>query len=336
MKRIALAALLLGLFVYINPGLAQVGSKEVKVKYRVRDTGKETEITGIIVDESLEGISLKGGKKIPAEDVVDIEYPPPNFATGQELRKAQKAEKDRKLEDAIGIYKKMKTADKRFNQHMDYKVAYLTARMAESDPSQQQAAIDLLTAYMKNHPESWQIINFPKLLVPLQLKTGDTKGAEETIATLAKAKITDNLRQELNLQRTKIKLETKQYDEAEKELAKLIKEAKDPAQVIKFRMQRAECLAATRKLPQARAELQEILNKTNNTDIKAAALNTLGECLRKNGEAREAMWDFLFVDIIYNQNKDEHYRAIKNLAEVFDELKDRKKADQYKAMLKGK
>jgi hypothetical protein len=70
--------------------------------------------------------------------------------------------------------------------------------------------------------------------------------------------------------------------------------------------------------------------------MKAIALNTLGEACHKNNETREAMWNFLYVDTIYNQNKDEHTRAIKNLAEVFKELKDGKKAKQYADMAKGK
>ena len=63
---------------------------------------------------------------------------------------------------------------------------------------------------------------------------------------------------------------------------------------------------------------------------------TLGQCCRDNGEPRDAMWAFLYVDVLYNQNKDEHQRAIKNLAEVFKQLNDAKKQKQYADMLKGK
>jgi tetratricopeptide (TPR) repeat protein len=332
MKRMALAALLLGLFIYVNHGVAQV-SKEATVTYR--SGGKEATVSGTITADSLDGITV-GKKKIAPEDIIDVEYPAPSNESSIARRKALNAEHKRNFEAAIAEYKKIKVTDKAFARHLQYKIAYCTARLAETDAAQQQPAIDLLNAYLQAHPQSWQVVNFPKLLVPLQLKAGDKEGAKATLAALEKQKIPASLLQELNLMSVKILIDTKDYPKAEEKLGDLIKNTKDESQILKFRMQRAECLAATKKLPEARAQLQEILSKTKSNEVKASALNTLGECMRKNGELREAMWDFMLVDVLYSQNKDEHFRAIKNLAEVFDELKDKKKAEQYKAMLKGK
>jgi tetratricopeptide (TPR) repeat protein len=339
MKRVAMAALLLGLFVYVNDGPAQVGGKEVKLKYRVKDSGKEDEITGTIQEESAEGIALKtskGPKRIPAEDILDVDYPSPNFAESQTLRRAQKAEKDRKLEEALSQYQKIKpTTDKRFTRHVEYKIALITAKLADSDETQVKPAIELFEKYVKNHPDSWQIINVPKTVIPLQIRIRDIEGAQRILDTLsASQKLPPGLRQEVNVMTARILMEGRKYDEAEKKLADLLKTTKDEGQLLRLRISHAECLAASNKVPQAKTELQEVIAKTNNPDTKAAALNTLGECLKNNNEAREAMWNFLFVDVLYNQNKDEHYRAIKNLAEVFKTLNDNKRAEYYADLLK--
>jgi hypothetical protein len=342
MKRFAMAALLFGLFLYFSgPSAAQPTPKECKVKYRVKDSGKEDLITGIINEESLEGITVKSGtklRKIPAEDIIDVDYmeliPLGERAT---IRRAFKAENDRKLDEAIGIYSKLKVANKNAARHFEYKTAVLAARMADADPAELKNGIAALEKYMKNHPNSWQIINFPKLLVPLQLAAKDTDGAEKTLSTLASSPgVSPALKQELDLMSAKILLEGRKYDDAEKKLDTLIKGSKDPQQQFRLRIQLAECMASNKKFPKAKADLMEIITKTNNNDMKAVALNTLGECCRTNGETREAMWNFLYVDVLYNQNKDEHQRAIKNLAEVFKQLNDNKKKEKYEAMLKGK
>lgn len=342
MKRVAISVLLLGAFLYFNnPSTAQVGAKECKVKYRVKDSGNTDNVVGIITDESLEGISIKtakGVRKIAAEDIIDVDYmelvPVSDRAA---IRKGLKAESDRKLEEAIGIYSKLKIADKKASRHFEYKVALLSARMADADPAELKNGIAALEKYMKNHPDSWQIITFPKLLVPLQLQAKDPEGAEKTLSTLAKSpRISDGLKQELDLMAAKILLEGRKYDEAEKKLDSLIKGSKDPAQQFRLRIQLAECMSANKKFAKAKTDLTEIITKTNSNDMKAVALNTLGECCRNNGETREAMWNFLYVDVLYNQNKDEHQRAIKNLADVFKQLNDSKKQKQYEAMLKGK
>ena len=254
-----------------------------------------------------------------------------------DIRKGLKAENDRKLDDAIGIYSKLKIADKKAARHYEYKTAVLAARMADADPGELKNGIAALEKYMKNHPDSWQIINFPKLLVPLQLAAKDTEGAERTLSTLAASKgVSPALKQELDLMAAKILLEGRKYDEAEKKLDGLVKGSKDPAQQFRLRIQLAECMSANKKFPKAKADLTEIIVKTNNNDMKAVALNTLGECCNNNGETREAMWNFLYVDVLYNQNKDEHQCAIKNLADVFKKLNDPKKQKQYEEMLRGK
>jgi predicted Zn-dependent protease len=342
MKRAAAAVLFLGLFLYLNnTGHAQGGTKDCKVKYRVKDTGKEDSVTGVIQEESLEGIAVKSGTKlrrIPAEDIIDVDYMElVPVAERPTIRKGLKAEADRKYEDAIGIYSKLKIADKKAARHFEYKAALLTARMADADPAELKNGIAALEKFLKNHPDSWQVINFPKLLVPLQLAAKDTEGAERTLKALSSnERIPPGLRQELDLVAAKILLEGRKYDEAEKKLESLIKGAKDPAQQFRLRIQLAECMSANKKFPKAKAELTDIIAKTNNNDMKAVALNTLGEACRTNNETREAMWNFLYVDVLYNQNKDEHQRAIKNLADVFKQLNDAKKAKQYADMLKGK
>lgn len=189
---------------------------------------------------------------------------------------------------------------------------------------------------MKNNPDSWQLINFPKMLVPLQIKANKLDGAEQTLSKLAATpKLPDDLRQECNLMSVKILMEAKKYNDADKKIRDLMKGVTDEAQNTRMRVTLAECMDLNKKTAEARKDLKEIINKSNNPDTRALAFNALGESCLRNNETREAMWNFLFVDVVYNQNKEEHDRALRNLVTVFKDLKDDKRAQQYAEALKG-
>jgi len=64
------------------------------------------------------------------------------------------------------------------------------------------------------------------------------------------------------------------------------------------------------------------------------AYNSLGDCYRLNGRPKEALWPYLWVDVIYHQDKQEHAKAIAQLAKLFDEQGDKARAKLYKDKLK--
>jgi len=53
-----------------------------------------------------------------------------------------------------------------------------------------------------------------------------------------------------------------------------------------------------------------------------------------NGQHRDAMWDYLWVDVIYNQDREATARALYHLIGVFIALGDKDKADQTRDRLK--
>ena len=64
--------------------------------------------------------------------------------------------------------------------------------------------------------------------------------------------------------------------------------------------------------------------------------NTLGFCHAQAKRSKDAVWDYLWVDVIYDQNRQEHARALYHLAKLFAERKDDKKAQQFKVKLLDK
>jgi hypothetical protein len=55
--------------------------------------------------------------------------------------------------------------------------------------------------------------------------------------------------------------------------------------------------------------------------IKALAANTLGDYYRETGKQEDAFWQYLWVDIVYNQDKHEQAKALYHLSKLFDHVK---------------
>lgn len=338
MKRLTTAFAVICLLIVAGSASAQ--SKESRVKYRGAG-GKEESARGIITEESLEGITIKTDKhlrNISALDIIDVEYGVPTLEATRALRQAVNFEvEDKKYEAAIRRYQDVTVDDAKVKAHIEYKIAFLMAKLGETDPEKAKEAIILLSKFLRDHPDNWQVVTLPRVLVPLQVKNKDLKGAEKTLAALiALPKVPDSLRRECDRTRLKILLDDKQYDAAEKKLKEMIQAEKDELEATRFQIALANCLAANKKIPDAKKELDAVLKKSQNPDVRAMALNTLGECYQKGGEWREAMWQHLFVEVVYNQNPEEYHRALQNLHKVFKELKDEKREKHYAELIKKK
>ena len=55
---------------------------------------------------------------------------------------------------------------------------------------------------------------------------------------------------------------------------------------------------------------RDIIKDTNDKGLKAMAYNAMGKNLYEVGQLKEARWPFLWVDTIYNQDKEEHAKAL--------------------------
>src|SRR5262249_13794038 len=147
--------------------------------------------------------------------------------------------------------------------------------------------------------------------------------------------IPEPMRKECDLLVAEALIRGKKPGEAQKRLEGVLKTLPpDDPYATRVRIYLAQCLAASGKLPEATAQLEGIIAKTNDKELKAVAYNTLGDCYRLNGRNRDALWPYLWVDVIYHQDRQEHIKAMEQLAKLFDEQGDKTRAKQYRDRLK--
>jgi predicted negative regulator of RcsB-dependent stress response len=324
------------------------------VNYYNRTTKKKDTVTGNIKTESPGQIAIKPSaaaeRTIPAIDVSDVEYnvPPlvkPDYRIAINAeRRADEATKDdvrkKELAAALAKYQELvpKAADAKVKRHMEFKIARLMARQAEDDPAVIEPATEKLTQFQKAHRDSWQISFSSDLLAGLQMEKKDWAAAQKTYEDLiATPNISDEIRQDANLKIAQVLVRAKKYDAATSKLEELAKSVPaDSPQAIRLQISLAECQAASGKTEEAAKKLEAILAKVEDPDLKAVAYNTLGDCQYQAKRLKEALYSYLWVDVIYHQNRQEHARALFHLVHVFKELKDDKRAQQYKEKLEGK
>jgi tetratricopeptide (TPR) repeat protein len=339
-------------------GLGRVPAVRVQdeIIYYDRTARKETRAAGAIQSENAGKIVLRptagaATRDIPSADIVDVVYEVAGrvkldytAARGDE-RKIETAarEEDRKkaIEDAVRSYQKLLRdlsgeKGRPVARHLQFKVARLLARAAEDDGTQADAAVEALEKFRKEHPDSWQITACTRLLARLLTERKDFDGARKVYAELAATPtLSRDTKQECELLVARYLIRGKKVAEAEKLLQDLLKGLSvDDPQATRARISLAECLGNSGKLDEAVKQLEDLIARTPDADLKALAYNTLGDCYRENNRPKDALWPYLFVDVVYHQDRREHARAVEQLARLFAELGDKERAEQYRERLK--
>jgi tetratricopeptide (TPR) repeat protein len=98
-------------------------------------------------------------------------------------------------------------------------------------------------------------------------------------------------------------------------------------------MTRAEVLMGQNKANEAIPLLQGVIRDNNDRQIKALAHNTLGECFYKANRYQEALWEFLWVDAVFNQDKQQQAKALYFLWRTFEQLNNAERAQECREAL---
>ena len=346
---------IVGPLVLLAAGSWAPGQEKVRFYDRKAKPPKEVTITGVIQEESPARIRIKPARgearTIPVNnDLIEVEYQVPSLLS-QDYRKARNreldfmkptsapGEKQVALGEAVDAYQKLlpQLKDEKVKRNIQFKIAKLMANQAESDSGQVGAAIDKLAAFKKEHPDSWQITSATRTLAGLYVIKKDWDNALKTYQDLSKtAGVSGEIVQECDLAIAQILVRAEKYNEAVAKLNELEKTVSSGTpQAVRLQITKANCLAATNKVNEAIGQLESIVSKTSDKDLIAAAFNAMGDCHRNASppQSRAAMWDYLYVDLIYSQNPKEHAKAVFHLSRIFREFNDDKRAKIYEEKL---
>ncbi len=259
---------------------------------------------------------------IQANDITDVVW---EGAT-PDLRLGASDEHGGKLDLAIQKYTKSKADTKSPSEALkaefDYVIARVTARLALTDPTKQDEAIQRLQAAQKSSPDHFRYYESVGLLGQVQLAKGDYAAARTTFALLAKAPWSD-FKLAARIASGRILTAENKLDEAVKEFeaaaAGASDSAADQARKYEAMLGQARALVMQSKHEDALKLLDVVTDKgpAEESALQAEAYVLQGDSLQALGRAKEAALAYLHVDILFSRESAFHAAALFNLIKVW-------------------
>lgn len=313
--------------------------------------GGEKPYKNAIKSESGRGVEIVGKKEtIPAEEIVDIlyqvtpievrlkSYRPTFQAERKYFDPTIKREPKEKitLTDLLkGYSDSLPLLKEPFaRRHVEFKIAYFTTIIAQENGGDLGPAEQLLSSFKSKHSDSWQIASCLRMLASVQLAQKKLAEAQATFQELAAANVSPEAKLEGELMSIQIGVGAGKAKESLKKLDEILaKLPKGSRLTAKARIAKAMSLAAAKDTNQAGTLLRQIISDSADKSIKASAYNALGEIHFQAAAYKDALWEFLYVDVVYNQDKNEHAKALYYLGQVFDKLGEADRARECRELL---
>jgi tetratricopeptide (TPR) repeat protein len=311
--------------------------------------------TGTVTKESSVSIKIDSFKNdIPAEEIRDIVYTiEPVSVMVNKYKPAMKAEqaagavKDlqaraKLYKEAIQLYEDaiqgLKGEQLHARRHLEYKIALVRWHMAQDldQPELFKKAFASLAQYRNKHPQSWQVLQCLRFLAQWHLERKEFQEAEKVLWELSQSGANESIRFDAGLAAIDALAQGGNYKDARAQLEVMLeKQPKDSPASLRIRIALVECLGYGDKtdLAEARKLAAEVLKETKDKTLRALAYNAMGVSYVKNKLWREASWEFLWVDMIYNQDKNVHAKALYYLVMVFENLGEVDRAREWRTML---
>ncbi|MSQ93036.1 MAG: tetratricopeptide repeat protein [Gemmataceae bacterium] len=290
--------------------------------------------------------------KIPSADVIDIVHdaigPASLIIKGGAFKDARDAEKEadegatpkaraKAMETAITKFKETLTKMNRDTQgqkyavrEIEYRIAMLTVKQLSADQTTPEKAIGALQKFNKAFPDSWQLNVTMPLMAQLHMEAGEFKQAEAIFEEMSgMSEFPKSVQQEAELKVVRVSVKAGNIAQAKKKLDALEKKPGASKEFVSLvQLERANILVSLKKFDEAIPILQKAVKDNTDKQIKAIAHNTLGECLFKAEKYSEAVWEFLWVDAVFNQDKQQQAKSLYFLVQTFTKLGDGPRAQE--------
>ena len=356
MKRIfgiALFAIsLLALFATAQPGTNSID----KLFAIDKKSGKIVSVEGVF-KESPSGVIVSAGGKEKARyssaEIVKVELGdlPGLGAEDKSLLFSLENEKDfEKASRGYGSLAKKSQQNERVRRVLEFRelMAIVKATEAKDESGFKASASDVadrLSAFAKANSKSWEVWPALQSAARLLAGLGQFDKAAGLLATLASTPELDaELKADAKLAEIDYLLRSSNAATGRTEIANLLKDKNVPsAGPARERLSLYDTWSKFSPpapgTPAARPDellnkLQAAIDAAKSPLARAVGFNARGELFLASGLPRDAMWEFLNVEVVYNQDKDEVTKAMRRLVQVFEAVGDKDRADQYREKLR--
>ena len=338
-------ALILFAAVLDTAGLGQPQTNPDKIYYRDKKDGSTRSVEGEL-KAGPAGYQVTSGKTVlalsPADIVRVVPGDLPALDRTSVLSQAALEEKKdwgKARDGYIEMKKTAKASSEKTNRFLEFKIAHTSARAADDAKDVEgwqpraEEAVKLLESFLVGTTAGWEVWPAARAAAGLQVELGRFDALASMWAKFAKSKDAPaDLRAEAGLLEIDARLRAKQFEEVKSRADELLKTA--PEGTLKRRLMLYQLAAskATTTPAEGVTLVEAEIAKTQDAAIRATGYSVIGELYLAGDKpsARDAMWAFLWVEVVYNQDKDEVLTALVRLAAVFAQQGDEERAKSYR------
>jgi tetratricopeptide (TPR) repeat protein len=291
-------------------------------------------VRGTVISESPTEVKLDTpANTVPVDQIASINYngQPPN------LTLAESRASTGSLAEAADLFQKAagEASGKEFIvRAAQFGKARALADAATADPTRAPQAIEALEAFIRTQANSRQLPAALETLARLGLQKNDFDRATKALTELAKVPWAAP---RAAILQARVLNHRGDYDAALSALDKLLANVpKDSPRFREIQLARAETLAGLKKFDDAESTVRSLIEAAGAEDVALQALahNTLGDCLRAAGKTKDALFSYLYTDIVYGSDKEQDARALAQIVQLWRELRRDDRADELLERLK--
>jgi hypothetical protein len=348
MNRFALRALLLALLVAFATSDARGQNVPDKVTVRQKDGTSKT-FDGTFTASAAGFQVVAADKKVVAtvspDDVLKVAIGDLQGADRAQIlanaTKEEKREWDGARKGYDELLKKAAAAPERTKRHLEFKRNLMTQRVADELEYEKDWAAKAdecakeWTVFFTEYKGGWELWPATRAQTRIFIERGKFDEAARAWGRLAKsAEMPPEAKTEAVLQEIDLSIRAKAHSAAGTAAAEQLKTAtgarKDRLVIYEIAAKAGGDGKALEGVEKIRAEM----NKTKDPSVHATGFSMIAELYLLGGKPRDAMWSFLWVETVLNQDREEVFKAISRLANLFEGQMDDDQLKKYREKLK--
>lgn len=240
------------------------------------------------------------------------------------------------------LLKKSSAAPEKSKRFLEYKIAYLNNKIVDdldekSWKPKAEDAVKVWGAFLQDYKSGWELWPAVRHCTRLQIELGKFDDAARTWSRLSKnADMPPDAKLEAAIQEVDLQIRSKAYSAALTSAGELLKTAAGPKKDRLAIYEIAAKAGGDGKPLDGIDKIKAEMEKTKDPSVHATGFSMMGELYLADGKKlRDAMWMFLWVETVVNQDKDEAFKAVSRLADLFEtHLMDEDQARKYREKLK--
>lgn len=296
--------------------------------------GRGRNITGTVVGINAERVTVdvRGERQdVPANIVVSIAFDKEPSA----LAAARSAVTGSRMTEALEALEKLDPATLEniaMRQEYDYFLASSKALLVLSGSAAAADAEKALLDFINNHKNSCHYYEICELYGDVMVQMGKFEDAKKSYAVLAQAPWPEySLKATVSLGMAEVN--EKKTDAARKNFNSVIQTRDDSEQAERLKgmakVGLALCLVAEKKYDEAIQSLEDIAREATDEDSAFQSLiyNSLGSAYEQAGKPNQAVMSYLYTDILFSASRNEHIKALTELAKLWRKVRRNDRAE---------